>query len=227
MKNLNFYTLSFLALALSLISLQSYAGNIYRFIDKNGVSTLSKTLPPYVAQQGYEILDDKSLRVIERVPTQSEMIEQRNIAQQEQKKNQAKQKQQALKQRLLSQQQSADNNLLEIYPTIQDIINARDRHQAYISKQIEDNLAQNTYLQQTLHRLEQSAAAQELSGQTISETLSQSIKETQQNIVDSHLHIERLQNDKTINAQQYEKDFTRLKELQGITHSTKPTVPQN
>lgn len=227
MKNLNFYTLSFLALALSLISLQSYAGNIYRFIDKNGVSTLSKTLPPYVAQQGYEILDDKSLRVIERVPTQSEMIEQRNIAQQEQKKNQVKQQQQALKQRLLRQQQSADNNLLEIYPTIQDIINTRDRHQAYISKQIEDNLAQKTYLQHRLHRLEQSAAEQEMSGQTISEKLSQSIKETQQNIVDSHLHIERLQNDKTINAQQYEKDLTRLKELQGITHSAKPTVPQN
>jgi hypothetical protein len=67
MRKLNFYPVSILAVALSLVSLASYAGNIYRFHDENRVSTLSKTLPPYAAQQGYEILDDKSFLVIKRV----------------------------------------------------------------------------------------------------------------------------------------------------------------
>lgn len=226
MKNLNFYTVSLLTLAVSLISLPSHAGNIYRFLDNNGISTLSKTLPPYAAQQGYEILDDKTLRVIERVPTRTEMIEQYTIAQKQLQENQAQQDKEALEKRLRREQESADNNLLDIYPSVKDIIKARDRHQTYINKQIEDTLAQKTYLQKTLHRLEQSAAEQELSGQAVSNKLSQRIKVIQQDITDNQRHTERLQNDKANNAQQYEKDLIRLKKLKGITDTTL-TEPQN
>ena len=56
-----------LGLFLTLTSLASQAGQVYRFKDDSGVKTMSKTLPPYAAQQGYEILDDTSLRVIEKV----------------------------------------------------------------------------------------------------------------------------------------------------------------
>ena len=56
-----------LSLFLTLTSLASHAGQVYRFKDDSGVKTMTKTLLPYAAQQGYEILDDTSLRVIEKV----------------------------------------------------------------------------------------------------------------------------------------------------------------
>lgn len=220
MKKLNVYIFSLLTLALSLISLPSFAGNIYRFLDKNGISTLSKTLPPDVAQQGYEILDDKTLRVIERVPTRKEMIEQYILAQQQQKEEQIRLEKQALDKRLKKEQDLADKNLLAIYPSVEDLIKARDRDQVYLNKQIGDSTSQKDYLKQTLHQLEQSAAEQELSGQTISSKLSQRIKAIQQDIIDNQSHIERLQDDKQSNAQQYEKDLIRLQQLQDINDNT-------
>ncbi|MCB2425794.1 DUF4124 domain-containing protein, partial [Methylophaga pinxianii] len=61
-----------------LIATTVSAAQLYRFTDENGIPTLSKTLPPEVAQQGYDILDEKSMRVIERVPpapTEAEIAE--------------------------------------------------------------------------------------------------------------------------------------------------------
>jgi len=43
------------------LTMPAMAGKLYRFPDKNGISTISRSLPPSAAQGGYDILDDKSL----------------------------------------------------------------------------------------------------------------------------------------------------------------------
>jgi hypothetical protein len=223
MKKLNFYPVSLLALALSLSSLPSYAGKIYRFHDENGVSTLSKSLPPYAAQQGYEILDDKSFRVIERVMSKKESIEESNA---EQATAQVKQQeQQQLKQELIKQEQRkrlekeqkiVDQNLLDIYPSIQDLIKTRDDYFTYINKQIADTNTQHDHLQQKLHQLQQAAAEQELSSKPISNKLNEQIETAQEDIVENELHLENLQNDNLDISHQYEHDLIRLRQLQSM-----------
>jgi hypothetical protein len=58
-------TYAFLGSILITTSLAVHAGQVFRFQGENGVTTMSKTLPPYAAQKGYAILDDASMRVIE------------------------------------------------------------------------------------------------------------------------------------------------------------------
>lgn len=220
MRKLNFYPASLLALALSLSSLPSYAGNIYRFHDESGVSTLSKTLPPYAAQQGYEILDEKSFRVIERVMSHKESIEVNNaeqasdlVKQQEQQQLKHEQLIQEQRKRLEKEQKIVDQNLLDIYPSIQELIKTRDGYFAYINKQIDDTISQHNAIQQQLHKLQQTAAEQELSGQAISNKLEEKIEAAQKDIVDNQLHLESLQNDNINSSNQYEHDLIRLRQL--------------
>lgn len=223
MRKLNYYPVSLLVLALTLSSPLSYAGKIYRFQDENGISTLSKMLPPYAAQQGYEILDDKSFRVIERVLSNEDAIAQSNAEQAAAQENQQEQeqlKQNQLKEeqrkRLEKEQQIVDKNLLDIYPSVQDLLKIRDSYLAYLIKQMEDTTAQQNHLQNKLHQLQQSAAEQELSGQLVSDPLKQNIESARQDIVDNQLHLEGLQADKLNSSQQYEHDLIRLRQLQSL-----------
>lgn len=222
MRKSNYYPALLLALALTLPSLQSYAGNIYHFTDENGVSTLSKTLPPYAAQQGYEILDDKTLRVIERVLTRTETIEQHNAEQVIAQKKQLKQEQLEELKRLEKEQKIMDQNLLDSYPSVQNLIKTRDGQLAAINKQIEDTRTQQKHLQEKLHKLQQTAAEQELSGQPISRKLNQRIEATQKENVDNQLHLDALQNDNINSSQQYEHDLIRLRQLKGMRQEEAP-----
>ena len=194
----------------------SYAGKIYRFLDENGVSTISKRLPPYAAQQGYDILDEKSLRLIEHVLTRSELVEQTKAEQLILQAKQQEQEQRALEKQRQKEQNIIDQNLLDRYPSDQDIIKARDADLAYIDKQIADTIVQKEYNQEKLHRLQQDAAKQELAGQTVSSNLTQRIQATQKEINNNQLHIDTLKNDKMINNKQFEHDLIRLRELQGV-----------
>ena len=216
MKKLSLYTISVLTIALSLSSMPSYAGKIYRFLDENGVSTISKRLPPYAAQQGYDILDEKSLRLIEHVLTRSELVEQTKAEQLILQAKQQEQEQRALEKQRQKEQNIIDQNLLDRYPSDQDIIKARDADLAYIDKQIADTIVQKEYNQEKLHRLQQDAAKQELAGQTVSSNLTQRIQATQKEINNNQLHIDTLKNDKMINNKQFEHDLIRLRELQGV-----------
>jgi len=216
MRKLKFYPVSLLALTLTISSLPSYAGKIYRFHDQDGISTLSKILPPYAAQQGYEILDDKTLRVIDRVLTRAETIEQHHAEQATAQSKQLKQEQQEQLRRLEIEQKIIDQNLLEIYPSVQDLIKARDEQLAAINKQVEDTLAQQSHFQEQLHQLQQSAAGQELSGQPISSQLNQQIETTQKEIVDNQIHLKALQDDNLNSSHQYEHDLIRLRQIQNM-----------
>lgn len=218
MKKLKVYTL-FLALTLFLGGFPVYAGNIYHFLDTSGVSTLSKTLPPYAAQQGYEILDDKTLLVIKRVLSRTETIEQHKteqaIAQRQLKQRQLKQQQRRLK----KEQATSDKKFLDIYPSVEDIIRTRDRHQTYIDKQINDSTIQKTDLKKKLHKLQQAAAEKEFSGQALSSNLTQRIETIQKDIINNQLHFKKLQQEQITTHKQYANDILKLQKLLAISDS--------
>ncbi len=219
------YYIIVLSFLLSVISLPSHAGKIYRFLDKNGVSTLSKVLPPYAAQQGYDILDDKSYRIIERVLTLEELskknAEEQRIAdlKEEEEKLKAEQQQRRLE-RIIN-----DRSLVDRYPDDRVMIKARDTDLAFIKKQIADVKEHQEANRNKLHKLQQSAAEAELAGQTVSSGVEENLAAARNEILNDELHIERLQAEYTLTAAQYEVDLARLRELLNIPEPVEEELP--
>jgi hypothetical protein len=202
-----------LTFLLSIISLPSHAGKIYRFLDKDGVSTLSKVLPPYAAQQGYDILDDKTYRLIEHVLTLEESskinAEETRIA-----KIKEDEKQQKLE-RLIN-----DRSLLDRYPDDRVMIKARNTDLAFINKQIEDVKEHQQAKRNELHKLQQNAAESELSGQTINIGIEKNMAAARSEIANDKVLINRLQAEYKQTVAQYEADLARLRELLNIPEPT-------
>jgi len=209
MKLIKLLLLSFLLIS----SLPSYAGKIYRFLDEDGVSTMSKSLPSYAAQKGYDVLDDVSLRLIERVYSREELarIQQRQALIDE-KNDLIKQQKQAEKQRRL-EQRVRDRNLIARYPTTEVLMRSRDEDLLYRQTQIndiKDLLAHNIV---KLADLQKNAAEQEISGEKISVNLKKRLSATQREIDNNKRSITVAENDKKDVSQQYNADLERLEYL--------------
>lgn len=217
------YPLIILTLTLLVTNLPSYAGKIYRFIDKEGLATLSKVLPPYVAQQGYDIIDDKTHRLIERVPT---LEESSKINAKERLLAEIKEKEEQEKRDLMIHNRS----LIDRYPDDRVIINARDADLAFLKKQMSEVTAHKTASEQNIQNLQQQAAEQELNGETVSPMLKKRLSRAQQDIVEDQLHFERLEDEYSHKEAAYNKDLAQLRELLGINapeakEATNASVP--
>lgn len=201
-----------------LIATTVSAAQLYRFTDENGIPTLSKTLPPEVAQQGYDILDEKSMRVIERVPpapTEAEIAE-REI----QKKMELEQQKQAEEAARIAaekrrKQAIYDHNLLSAYQSEQDLLNERDEDLQYRENRIEILKAKRKGLQQRLQQVQQQAADNELSGLGLSPNLQSRLKAAQQELDNNQSSLQQLQTEIDALNMQYELDRQRLRELLG------------
>ena len=205
-----------LSLLLLMLTQTSVAGTIYRFVDKNGSITMSKSLPPYASQNGYDILNDSTLRLIKRVapaltPEQiaekerleAERIEQERLAKIAEEKRLAEQKQQSIH----------DQALIASYGSEQDLIKARDDEFIYLNAELDKaktHLAEN---KQKLAQLQQKAAQQELSGQTISDLMKKQMTAAQEEINNDTHNISELKARLEQAEIQYENDLARLKVL--------------
>ncbi len=188
------------------------AGPLYRFPDENGVLTLSRSLPPEAAQKGYDVLDDKSMRLIERVapaPTADE------IAEIEAQKVQAiaQQKQAKIDAKLAEEQARVDRTLLITYPTEQDLINARDKDLAYREEQIKTYQSKLPILQKNLEQIQKEAAEHELSGGKITPNMQKRLDAAHEEIAVRKLAIEKYQAEVDALSAQYEAELNRLRQL--------------
>jgi len=208
-----------LSLLLLLTSIPSHAGRIYRFADHNGVSTLSKILPPYAAQKGYDILDDKSLRLIERIYTREELIQiQEKQAILDLKNEAIQQRKNEQRQRLLKQRIN-DRNLLARYPSVSVFIKSRDDDLSYRQAQINDISEQLKSNKRKLTNLQMQAAEQEIGGESVSENLNLRLVATQKEIEHNKLYISRSAKDNQQVTEQYIADLERLELLLGVEES--------
>jgi len=196
------------------------ATQLYRFTDENGIPTLSKTLPPEVAQQGYDILDEKSMRLIERVPpapTEAEIAEQeiqKKLDIEAQQQAELKAKRQAEKRR---KQAIYDHNLLSAYHSEEDLLNERNKDLQYREKRIEILKNKRQGLQQRLQQVQQQAANNELSGVGLSANLKSRLQAAQQELDNNQSSMDQLQTEIDTLNMQYELDLQRLRELLGTS----------
>jgi len=206
---------------LLIISLPAEAGKIYRYTDNNGVSTLSKSLPPYAAQKGYDILDESSLRLIERVHTREELIklqqkQEINDQIKDQEQEQKQQRIEAEKQRRLDRR-IRDKNLIASYPSLAVFTKSRDEDLNYRQDQINDVSKSLKNNKERLVNLQTKAAELEISGGKVSEALNKQLSNAQKEIDNNKAFINRSYEEKRQLTQQYNSDFERLKQLLGVT----------
>ena len=210
-----------------MLAIPAIAGKLYRFPDENGVPTISRSLPPSAAQNGYDILDDISLRLIEHVEpalTPAQIIEfeqqqqidkeaalQAEITEQQEKEQADKALQQAKREK--QRRTLNDQNLLASYNSEQDFIAARDKALNHRQTRLTKATAKQSQLEKKLLNLQQQAADQELSGKGMSTNLRKQLSTTQQQIDNNLIVIDQSHQDMTQITQQYENDLIRLREL--------------
>jgi hypothetical protein len=205
--------ISVLALVLSL---HVHAGNLYRFIDENGVKTLSRSLPPDAAQRGYDILDDKSMRLIERVPpapTAEEIAEMKRREQQEAEAMRQAEIEAGEAEKRREEQARHDHTLLTTYQSEQDLLRARDHDISYRQTRIEAHRQKLAKLERDLIKFQQEAAERELSGGNISPNLQKKLNAVQQEIGLRTQAIAQLEDEIDTLSTKYESDLQRLHEL--------------
>ncbi|MTI64142.1 DUF4124 domain-containing protein [Methylophaga sp.] len=195
------------------------AGQLYRYPDENGVLTLSRSLPPEAAQKGYDIIDDKTMRLIERVspaPTEDEI----EALKAEQAREAERQRQQALEARqdeeARQKQYQYDRTLLLTYSTEADLIAARDRDIGYRQEQIDLLSAKLPKLQQRLETVQKEAAERELSGGKITTNMQKRLDAAQEEIRVRKQAMEKYQAEIEKLRVQYQQDLERFRRLRGI-----------
>ncbi|WP_438971293.1 DUF4124 domain-containing protein [Methylophaga sp.] len=203
-----FFTLSFSVIA----------GQLYRFPDENGVLTLSRSLPPEAAQKGYDILDDDSMRLIQRVapaPTADEIaeMETQKAVEIERQKRIELEAQEAEKQR--AKQARIDRTLLVTYSTEKALIKARDKELNYRKEQIETYKSKLPDLKENLVEIQKEAADRELGGGKITTNMQKRLDAAHEEIEVRKKAIERFQAEIDVLAEKYESDLRRLRYLLG------------
>jgi hypothetical protein len=218
MKISQLITHAFLGTILITTSLLVNAGQVFRFQDKNGVITMSKTLPPYAAQKGYDILDDTTMRVIEKVApalTKAEITEY-NRQQAAHKKQQQLAVTEAKKQAERNRQARLyDNNLRARYRSEEDLLTKRETELLYFQNQIDKTNADLTRNNDKLHQFQQQAANIELNGRSVGGNLKKRLIATEQEINNNKRELTRLTAENKASIIQFDQDLLRLQQLLG------------
>lgn len=212
------FLLGFSAMSLLTAPLLSHGARLYRYLDENGVPTLSLTLPPEAAQQGYDVLDDKTMRLIEQVPpapTAEQIAEQ-----QEQKAREAEAQRQAdIAAREAEQenrrQASYDRSLLTTYRDENELMRARDDVLQHRRSQMEARRLKLERLEQQRVALQREAGQMELSGGTVSANLQARLDATGEDILQQQAVIAQLRSEIEDLSEKYDSDLARLRQLLG------------
>lgn len=202
---------------LPVITYPLQAGQLYRFDNKDGIPTLSTTLPPWAVRQGYDILDKNSMRLLESVPPEPTAEMRAKIRQQQASEAQAARQADKLAQeseRRRLQQQRRDQTLLLTYESEAALIAARDNDLAYRQQALESLLDKQDDLRQRLFDLQAQAADSELKGQSVSEQLQLKLTEARQQLMFNRNSVSTLRVQLDHLKSEYEADLHRYREMQ-------------
>lgn len=147
---------------------------LYRYVDSRGVTVLDRQgVPPEYVGKGYQVLN-QSGRVVQTVPP-APTAEEIRLKQQAQVQSQA------------------DAQLLDRYPSLEELDKASARRRAEIDALIAVATANVQTLQGQQTALQGQAAAQERAGQEVSTSMLDQLRDVQAQIVDAQARIAKLQ----------------------------------
>jgi hypothetical protein len=192
-----------LLLALFVIPMAASA-ELYRYLTEDGVTVLNNYVPPTAVQNGYTILDDKGrvLEVVPRALTPEEMRQQEGELAMSQSLAQAQ-----------LDRKDADEKLLRLYGTPEDVERARDTKLASIEGHIKTQTDLLRRLESQKRELEANLANIERAGGTINEDSLDGIRVIEEKMATSISEIKGKRSEMDVLRASYAADINRVREL--------------
>lgn len=202
---LRFFLLATAVLSLSLPA--ANAGQVYKWVDKDGKTHYTNTPPPEAAQQERQVLDEAG-RVTEtlRAPkTEEEIAAER-----------ARKEEQARLAREAEEQAARDRMLLQTYTSIEEMQMARDGRIAALEAQVRVVSGTISSLESQLAEAEQQAAQFRNAGKPVPEPLEKKIANNREDLLENQKFLmSRLEEQDNI-RKKFDDEIARFKELKGI-----------
>ena len=189
-------------------SASAVAGNLYRWTDGQGQRHMESTIPADQAKFGYEVVDDRTFRVIKKVGRQLTDEELAAAAREAEAE--------AEKQRLQEAKERHDRTLLATYVSVDDMEMARNGQFNTLDLIIESTERTMERLQANLDDLIASAAGYERDGRKVPPRTEKSIETVKGQIERQREIIAENELKKSQIAEQFATDIARFRELKGI-----------
>jgi len=184
----------------------SACAELYKYTNEDGVTVLDSHVPARYVKNGYTILslDGRVLEVVPRALTEKERRERDQKQAVEEKEAEAK-----------KQQELADQNLLRLYSTPEDVIRARDTKLASIKGFIETSKNNIERLEEQKRNIESSLADVERAGGQIDKVQVDRIHSIDSRVKQIDQEIKDKQEEMVDLRSSFASDLKRVRELYG------------
>ncbi len=207
---------SFLLAALAAaVSCSAYAqkrdGEIYRWVDENGVVQFGDRIPPEHANRDRDVLNDQGVRV---------RFEEGEITPEERAEMERQEQLEAERAREHAQRVRRDRMLLETYLSVQDIENLRDRRLELLESQVKVTQLYLTNLRKRLESLRQEASryqpySDDENAPPLPENLATDIERTEQSLAVYEERLSSTREEQQELRESFAADIARFRELRG------------
>lgn len=198
--------LVFGAMVLGLTNYAAMAGQVYRYLNENGVPVIDDRVPPKFVPKGYEVLDSATLSLIKRIPRQltEEELRLRNT-------DEAKAQLRAEEETRLK---AWDESLLIRYSSVNDIRAAQERAVKDLKIRISILKSNLSSIKSQIEREQRRAADLERRGVAVSSELTKKIEILRQEIEDTEQSIDLRQREVKEANESFERDIARFATLE-------------
>jgi hypothetical protein len=183
----------------------------YRWVDENGVTHYTDTLPPTQVEKGHTDMNERGMVVGKTLPAKTP---------EELKRDKELERIRDTEERAKKRQEAADKMLLSTFRSIDDLITARDGHLASIEGMVKLTRSNILRLQARLHDLRAAAANLERTGKPIPPQLNQNIGKTEQSIRDAYAVVVDQEQQKQKTLATFASDVKRFRILKGISDTS-------
>lgn len=195
------------AVMMAICASPSYASNMYRYINADGVVVVNWAVPAEYAARGYEVLNHDGI-VIEVVPRELTPEERKDLALSDGLANQARAEQERLR--------AWDESLLRRYSAVDDVESARDRSLRDLKIRISILRSNRRSLRQNVENYQANIAEGERAGLSPQPVELESIKVLMREIASTEKAIDDRQVEVDRVYAEYARDIERLRQLQDV-----------
>lgn len=198
-------SLAFVA-GLVLVTQPALGGQVYRYINENGVPVIDDRVPPKFIVNGYDILDSTTLSVIKRIP--------RQLTEEELRLRNTDEARAQLKAEEEERMKAWDESLMVRYSSVTDIRAAQTRAVKDLQIRISILKSNLISIKSQIEREQQKAANFERRGQDVPKDLARNIQIMRQEIEDTEQSIAIRQQEVEEVRASYERDIDRFATLE-------------
>lgn len=200
-------SLAALLVVLATYSLPADAANIYRYVDRNGQTVFDSRVPPEYAKNGYTILNDRGqvIEVVPPAPTAEELAAIEAAKAEEVRKEEARRA-----------QQEADNLLIRLYHSPDEIAEKRDDRLRQLDVQ---TMALNVSIGKAdteIARLQQIVTNNRSAGNEPPAEIAEQLRVQEEEKARMVLQLTRIEEERAAASAEAERDIKRLSELLGL-----------